>query len=200
MTIANGAFRGNATDATNIRVRATSAITGTANIRIVLSQSIDPVTVRNPLRLFDSVSGVQASIKAANTLPTANDTAIVVSNRESGGFVSSATIQRAANTTPLYETNDVYGAAFELQNIVGVASGNILITSIDIIFNISALPSGMGAFILYLYNITPPSAVADNGAFSLPSGDRASVLTPTGILLGNAALAIGGGSVVLSVE
>lgn len=117
----------------------------------------------------------------------------------SGGFISSATIQRANNTTP-YTANDVYGAAFELQNIVGSANGNILLTSIDIILNFATLPNGMGAFTLFLYSVTPPSAIADNGAFSLPSGDRASILTPTGIVLGSAVLATGGGSVVLEID
>ncbi|MHC5827913.1 MAG: hypothetical protein ACYT04_71505, partial [Nostoc sp.] len=91
-------------------------------------------------------------------------------------------------------------AAFALPNIVGVANGNIILTSVDIIFNISAVPTGMGAFTLFLYSISPPSAIADNGAFSLPSGDRASILTPTGISLGNAALATGGGTVVLEID
>ncbi|MHC5779300.1 hypothetical protein [Nostoc sp.] len=77
-TTNNCAIKGNATDATNVRVRATTAITGTANIRINLSQTIDPITVRNPIRLFDSVSGVQASIKPANIPATASDTALVV--------------------------------------------------------------------------------------------------------------------------
>jgi hypothetical protein len=117
----------------------------------------------------------------------------------SGGFISTATIQRAANTTP-YTANDVYGAAFELPNIVGVANGNIILTSIDIIFNISAVPTGMSAFTLYLYSVTPPSVITDNGAFSLPLGDRASILTPTGISLGSVVLATGGGSVVLEID
>ena len=115
-----------------------------------------------------------------------------------GGFISSSLIQRAANTTP-YTANDVFGTAFELTNI-STANGNILLTSIDIIFNITSLPSGMGAFTLFLYSITPPSAIADNGAFSLPSGDRASILTPAGISLGSAVLATGGGSVVLEAD
>jgi hypothetical protein len=43
--------------------------------------------------------------------------------------------------------------------------------------------------VLYLYSVTPPSAIADNGAWDLPSGDRASFLgsiaIPTMVDLGS---------------
>ena len=115
------------------------------------------------------------------------------------GYVSSTTITRAANTTA-YTANDVYGGAFELANICGAANQNIILTSVDIIFNITSLPSGMGAMTLFLYSVTPPSAIGDNGAFSVGSGDRASILTPAGIVLGSASLAAGGGSVVIQAD
>jgi hypothetical protein len=66
--------------------------------------------------------------------------------------------------------------------------------------NITYLPSNIGNLRLFLYNVSPPSAVADNGAFSVPSGDRASILTPSGISLGTPALALGGGSLVLALN
>jgi len=110
-------------------------------------------------------------------------------------FLFSGTITRGANTTP-YTANDVYGAAFELVSGTAPIAGQfILITDIEIIFNIAALPSGMGDLLFYLYNVTPPSAKVDNTGFSIPSGDRAAIINPTGISL-SASLAIGGGSVV----
>ena len=115
-----------------------------------------------------------------------------------GGFRSNPTITRAANVTP-YTNNDVYGNAFELTNI-GTAGGFIVLTGVRITFNISTLPSGMGGFVLFLYTVTPPSVVADNGAFSIPASDRLSLITPMGIDLGLAALALGGGTVVLDVS
>lgn len=112
-------------------------------------------------------------------------------------FIASALITRPANTTP-YIANDVYGSVFELQNI-GTAGNFVFLHSLDIIFNISAVPSGMTSFTIYLYNVTPPSAVTDNNPFSVPSGDRSSLLTPAGIRL-SASLAKGGGSVVAELS
>jgi hypothetical protein len=111
------------------------------------------------------------------------------------GFYSTTTITRPANTTP-YVANSVWGGAFQLS-AVGSANRQAIITGVQVIFSNTSLPIGMGAFRLYLYSVTPPSAIADGGAFSLPSGDRASCLTPGGINLGISALAVGGGSVVL---
>lgn len=108
-------------------------------------------------------------------------------------FLSTETITRAANTTP-YTVNDVYGDIFQLQNI-GASGGFVFISSIEIIFNLTALPTGMSGFAVYLYSGTPPSAITDNLPFSLGSADRASSLTPGGIIL-TASLARGGGSVV----
>ena len=115
-------------------------------------------------------------------------------------FLFTSTIQRAANVTA-YTANDVYGAAFELVSATAPIAGQwIIITDIEIIFNFVALPVGMAGFQLYTYGVTPPSAVSDNGAFSLPSGDRASIIFPKGISLGNAELARGGGSVVMQAN
>ena len=108
-------------------------------------------------------------------------------------YISTATITRAANTTP-YIANDVYGSVFEITNI-GSSGGFVFLSSIDVIFNLTALPSGMGGFAVYLYSSSPPSAITDNNPFSIASGDRASIMTPNGVSL-TASLARGGGSVV----
>ena len=112
-------------------------------------------------------------------------------------YVASRLVTRPANVTP-YTANDVYGGVFELQDI-GASGGFVFIESLDIIFNITAVPSGMSNFTIYLYGVTPPSAIADNLAFSISSGDRASILNPRGITL-SASLAQGGGSVVAEVR
>lgn len=123
------------------------------------------------------------------------------SNSSSGGgstgYKSTATITRAANTTP-YIAGDVYGGLFELPNFAA-AGGHVFLNSVRIIFNISSLPVGMAGFDLYLYNAVPTS-LSDNAAWSLPAGDRDKVLTPKGIYLDIATLATGGGSVVLSAD
>ena len=51
------------------------------------------------------------------------------------------------------------------------AAGDLLITSVALEIDSAGLISGEGAYNLYLYNVTPPSALADGGAFDLPSGD-----------------------------
>ncbi len=113
-------------------------------------------------------------------------------------FQGSASLSRGANTTS-YAANDVVFGAFELANI-GNIGGSVFLTDVRFVMNITYLPSGIGNLRLFLYNVTPPSAVADNAAFSIPSGDRASLLTPQGISLGTPALALGGGSLVLSAN
>jgi hypothetical protein len=109
------------------------------------------------------------------------------------GYMSTVTITRAANTTS-YTANDVYGTVFEITS-VGASGGYIFLDSIDIMFNITSLPTGMGGFSVYLYSSSPPSAITDNLPFSVSSGDRASLITKLGIDL-TASLARGGGTVV----
>lgn len=109
-------------------------------------------------------------------------------------FLSTATIVRAANTTA-YTVNDVYGNMFELQNIGPSGGGGfVFISSIEIIFNITAVPTGMSAFAVYLYS-SIPTPITDNLPFSLGITDTPICVTPGGILL-TASLARGGGSVV----
>lgn len=91
------------------------------------------------------------------------------------GYVSQVTVTRPANTTA-YTAGDVVGAAaaaIEFPNI-GQAGSAISINDADLRMDVSAVPAGMTTLRLHLYNVTPPSAAADNAAWDLPSGDRAS--------------------------
>ena len=139
---------------------------------------------------YDVISGVDLNGNPKNILV---DSGGSVSFSPGLAYESTATIARAANTTA-YTANDVYGTVFELANI-GPSGGFVFLNSLDIIFNITALPSGMGAFAVYLFNATPPSAITDNLPYSLGSGDRETIITLNGISL-IASLARGGGSVV----
>lgn len=91
-----------------------------------------------------------------------------------GGYRSTPTVTRPANTTA-YTAGDVLGGAIEFTNI-GPTAGYVMLTSFDLQAYISAVPAGMTNFTLHLYDVTPPSALADNAAWDLPSGDRASYL------------------------
>lgn len=114
-------------------------------------------------RIAQNLTTVNNTLQSTNTqLPTTPSGSVQV------------TITRPANVTP-YTANDVLGGAITIAT--GMTSGQrIMITGADLMPQISAIPSGMTTFRLYLYNVTPPSATADNGAWDLPSGDRASFL------------------------
>lgn len=85
-------------------------------------------------------------------------------------FSSVCDITRPANTTA-YAAMDVYGGVLTFP-MVGPNGGSILINSASLRLDIAALPSGIGGWLLFLFSATPPSAIADNSPFTLPSGDR----------------------------
>jgi hypothetical protein len=47
-----------------------------------------------------------------------------------------------------------------------------MITDASLRIDVTSVPAGMTSFRLYLYDATPGSALGDNGAWDLPSGDR----------------------------
>ncbi len=148
------------------------------------------------MAIFPSSLGIKTAANSLSVVPASDAVFTVTQTTPTSFYEFTATITRAANTTA-YTANDVYGAAFQLVGNTTPPSGiALLITDIDVIFNIATLPSGMAAFTFYPYSITPPSAIADNDAFSVSSGDRASILYPKGISIGSASLAQGGGSLV----
>lgn len=97
-----------------------------------------------------------------------------------GSFKASASVTRTADVNA-YAANDVLGpatgstAALTFTGI-GPSGGHIMITSVEFERDVAALISGETSYNLYLYSVTPPSALGDNAAFDLPSGDRASFL------------------------
>ena len=103
------------------------------------------------------------------------------------GYASIVSITRPANITA-YTAGDVVGGALSITSIGPGGSSPIMITTVQLELDIAAVPVGMTGFRLYLYNVTPPSAVADNGVFTLPAGDRASFL---GFIDINSPLALG---------
>ena len=95
-----------------------------------------------------------------------------------GAYRSTATITRPSNTTA-YTAGDVIGdaggSAIISLTAAGPSAGFAIIQSVSLAFSDSAVPSGMGAFRLHLYSASP-TAIADNAAFDLVSGERASYL------------------------
>lgn len=99
-------------------------------------------------------------------------------------YKSTNTLTRTADTTP-YNGGDVLGinnagsagaAALTFANMGPSGGGAIIITDAELLIEKSAVPSGMTSFRLELYSVTPPSALLDNAAWDLPSGDRASYM------------------------
>jgi hypothetical protein len=95
-----------------------------------------------------------------------------------GAYRTTATITRPSNATP-YTAGDVVGdtggSAIISLTSAGPTAGFVIIQSISLVFSDSAVPSGMGAFRLHLYSASP-TAIADNAAFDLVSGDRATYM------------------------
>lgn len=91
-----------------------------------------------------------------------------------GAYDVGLQITRPANQTA-YTAGDVVGGALTFSSI-GPSAGAIMINSSELELDIAAVPSGMTSFTLYLYSVTPPSALADNAPWDLPAGDRASFL------------------------
>lgn len=96
------------------------------------------------------------------------------------GYSAAVTLTRTADTNA-YTANDVVGAATGATAALTFASmgpsgGEIMITSVALEIDAAALIGSEAIYTLHLYSITPPSALGDNAAFDLPSGDRASYL------------------------
>jgi hypothetical protein len=97
-----------------------------------------------------------------------------------GAYTSSISITRVADTNA-YAANDVIGAATgstaakEFASI-GAAGEHIEILSAFLLIEATGLIASEAAYSLYLYDAIPPSALGDNAAWDLPSGDRANFL------------------------
>lgn len=126
----------------------------------------NPSVIYGAILGYQDVDGNFVPVSAATPLPSGPGSV--------SSFTSAATIQRAANQTP-YSIGDVVGAAFELP-LVGPSGGWIDLLGLRLLWNIAALPAGMTTFDVQLYNVAPPSAIADNSPWTLASGDRVSYL------------------------
>lgn len=93
-------------------------------------------------------------------------------------YRTTVTITRPSNATA-YTAGDVVGdtggSAIISLTAAGPTAGFVIIQSISLVFSDSTVPSGMGAFRLHLYSASP-TAIADNAAFDLLSGDRANYM------------------------
>lgn len=98
--------------------------------------------------------------------------------QSSGGSVTLVTQAYSASAafTPAaasHVAGDCNGAAGTFA-LMGPSAGRIMITSASLV--IAGATAEATAWRLCLFSVTPPSAVADDGAFVLPTGDLASFL------------------------
>lgn len=93
-------------------------------------------------------------------------------------YRTAVTITRPSNTTA-YTAGDVVGdtggSAIITLSGIGPSGGYVLLQSVSLVFSDTSVPSGMGAFRLHFYNASP-TAIADNAAFDLVSGERSSYM------------------------
>ena len=119
--------------------------------------------------------------KVLTTLePTSSDNGLVVAQKPYSYGWGPTTFTRTADTNA-YAAGDIVGSATgstaALSFIqMGATAQRILITSAALMIDKVGVISGETTYTLHLYSITPPSALGDNVAFNLPSGDRDSYL------------------------
>lgn len=93
---------------------------------------------------------------------------------QGAAYESAQLVTRPANTTA-YSANDVVGGVIAFTGLGPVGERRIIVSA-DLRYDVTAVPAGMANMRLYLYSVTPPSALADNAAWDLPSGDRAAFI------------------------
>jgi len=133
--------------------------------RVKLSLGADGTAV-------DAVAGAGAVDTGVQRVTLASDDPAVtrLDTIISPGKAASASVTPSASS---HTANDVVGGAMTFA--LGTVSGcTFLITGAT--FEIDTATAQVSTWTLHLYNVTPPSATADDGAWDLPSGDRASYL------------------------
>lgn len=127
-----------------------------------------------------TVGGASASITLTRITPAANDATlnIALANGTSTGVSAAAT---SADTTAGSITSSTAGTAILTFDKIGYNNSLVLITDVDLRWDVAAVPSGATSFRLHLYNASP-TAIVDNAAFDLPSGDRSKYLGYVDIL------------------
>ena len=143
------------------------------------------VTLATDDAVLGRIGEVQAS-PTSNTLldrlkTLATSLTAILAALGAKGYAATVSVTRTADTN-LYAAGDVLGpatgstAAITFANMGPAAGGEVMITSVTFQRDATALISGETSYTLHLYSITPPSALGDNAAWDLPSGDRDSYL------------------------
>ncbi len=151
-------------------------------------------TDSTPTTLMQVLKQVSKTLQAINALlPTAlaatgglkvqgDGTAIPISgsvtSTANDGYVGVASFTCGTSAYAQYDVVGAGGGNAALQfSTVAPGAATILIYSASLEIDRDALISGEGTYRLYLYNVTPPSALADSSAWDLSvAGDRSAFL------------------------
>jgi hypothetical protein len=125
---------------------------------------------------FPLIALVKRGLQGLTTI-IAQTASVVLASQ---GYSASVSLTRT-NDANAYAAGDVVGAAVGSTAALtfasmGPSAGRVMITSVSLEIDASAVISGETSYTLHLYDVTPPSALGDNAAWDLPSGDRASYL------------------------
>lgn len=144
----------------------------------------------------DGIEGLLATIDADTgsidgKLPALQSGAVPVGDAggsftvDGKGYRSTVSITRPSNTTD-YIAGDVIGiadggtpanagSAIHTLSGIGPSGGYILLQSAALLVGLASVPAGMAGFRIHLFG-SSPTAVLDNAAFDLASGDRAAYM------------------------
>ena len=101
----------------------------------------------------------------------------------SSGFGSGQVSMTRPNNGTAYTAASVIGPATTGPAVftfgpMGPTGKDVIITSASLEIDVTAVPGGMTTFTLWLYNVTPPSALTDGQAWVYGAADRAVALGP----------------------
>lgn len=88
-------------------------------------------------------------------------------------MISTATFTPVAEA---YSGGDIVESAKEFAGFGPQLAADVMVTSVSLLVSHTAVISGETSYRLHLYNVTPPSALANNAAWDIPSGDRDSYM------------------------
>lgn len=127
---------------------------------------------------FLKSNGDEALVSPTNPLPVTGTSSIDQTTPGTTNRVSTYGYSYSASAafTPAaasHVAGDCNGAAGTFTSM-GPSAGRVMINGASLVIASATVEST--AWRLYLFSVTPPSAVADDGAFVLPAGDLASFL------------------------
>lgn len=167
----NGLFDTDASGLTNIRTRATAAMTGTAAVQFVFSSVGGPVQVQNPVRVMDNSSGATVTVKPASTAPASTDTGHVVSLHPLGNSVGGYEIQLAPTVTvqnAAYSAGNSEGGLITATGAARVNGGSGILIGL----RLKSTGGSTNTVWIYGWSKTPTGTCTDKAAYVANAADN----------------------------